>query len=231
MGPLIGIPPCLDARGRWRPGRAYHYLDDGYARAVSAAGGTPVLLPQVGNAAQLAARIDGLLLPGGDDLLPERPYPAPVHFEPVPARQLRFDRDLLETCLGRDLPLLGICYGMQLLAIAWGGHLHYDLPTDLPGCGNHRLPEPAGRHGIEVSGDSQLASICGGALREVNSLHHQGIAEVGRGRVSARASDGVVEAVEDPEARFALGVQWHPEKLPGPGGAELFEAFVAACRG
>ena len=230
MAPLIGIPPCLDARGRWRSGRDYHYLDGAYAAAVNAAGGTAVLLPQVGSANQLAERIDGLLVPGGDDLPPERGYPDTVHFELAPERQLAFDRELIDACLGRDLPVLGICYGMQLLAVAWGGRLHYDLPTDLPDSGSHQLPEPSGRHGLEVRAGSRLAALCGDALEEVNSLHHQGVADSGRAKVSARAADGVVEAIEDPGARFALGVQWHPEKLPGPGGPELFEAFVGACR-
>lgn len=230
MTPLIGIPPCLDARGRWRAGREYHYLDGAYAAAVNAAGGTAILLPQVGSASQLAERIDGLLVPGGDDLPPDHGYPETVHFELAPERQLAFDRELIDACLGRDLPVLGICYGMQLLAVAWGGRLHYDLPTDLPNAGSHQLPELAGRHGLDVCAGSRLASLCGDALQEVNSLHHQAVADPGRAEVSARAADGVVEAIEDPGARFALGVQWHPEKLPGQGGPELFEAFVGACR-
>jgi len=230
MRPLIGIPPCLDTSGRWRAGRDYAYLDNAYALAVSAAGGTPILLPQVGDPQSLVARIDGLLVPGGDDLMPPHAYPSNVHFEPTPAVQLAFDRALLEAGLKADLPLLGICYGMQLLALAWGGELHYDLATDLPDSEPHKLPETTGRHPLEVTPDSRLAALCGTPIEAVNSLHHQGVADAGRGRVSARAPDGVVEAVEDPEARFALGVQWHPEKLRGPGGEELFEAFVEACR-
>lgn len=231
MRPLIGIPPCLDVRGRWRSGRDYSYLDNAYALAIDAAGGTPVLLPQVGDPDAVAARIDGLLLPGGDDLLPERPYPTQVHFEATPESQLAFDRALLDTCLQRELPLLAICYGMQVLALAWGGRLHYDLATDLPHSQSHQLPGDTGRHPVEVTPGSRLSRLSGDKLQAVNSLHHQGVADPGRGRVSALAADGVVEAIEDPNARFAIGVQWHPEKLPGPGGSELFEAFVAACPG
>src|SRR5215470_3984441 len=128
--PTVGIPLCVDAQGRWKRGRTYHYVDAAYARAVERAGGAAVYLPVQADPADLIQRVDALLVPGGDDLLPPRPYPPQVRFEPVPEVQLAFDRGLVGAALARGLPLLGICYGMQLLALALGGELHYDIATD-----------------------------------------------------------------------------------------------------
>lgn len=231
MRPLIGIPQCLDDRGRWRPGRDTQYLDCAYARAVDAAGGTPVYVAIQRHVEVLTDRIDGLLLPGGDDLLPPHPYPEGVRFDAASPAQLDFDRRLIAIAAKRGLPLLAICYGMQLLAVHCGGRLHYDIPTDLPAAANHRLPEPEGRHAVRLLPGSRLAEILGPSLGMVNSLHHQGVAEPGAGlRVSARADDGVVEAIEGEEGPFCMGVQWHPEKMEGPHRDRLFAAFVAACR-
>ncbi|MCH2170354.1 gamma-glutamyl-gamma-aminobutyrate hydrolase family protein [Myxococcota bacterium] len=234
MRPLIGIPQCLDDQGRWRAGRDYQYIDANYARAVAAAGGTPIYLPIQPDATSLVARLDGLILPGGDDLAPptEPPYPDDVVFELAPGNQLDFDRRLLRAALRRGLPTLAICYGMQVLALELGGALHYHLPVDVPHASPHQLHESQGRHGLEVVPDSRLKALLGSGPGLVNSLHHQGVADPGaRLQVSARAPDGVIEAIELPESPFCLGVQWHPEKLEGENGAPLFRALVAAASG
>jgi putative glutamine amidotransferase len=232
MRPLIGIPPCLDERGRWHPRRHTQYLDTSYALAVDAAGGLPVQLPLQGEAEALLDRLDGLLLPGGDDFPPPAPYPPEVRFQAVSQRQLAFDRRLLAGALERGLPLLGICYGMQLLALHGGGRLHYDLPTDRPDAAEHRLDEATGRHGLRLEPGTRLGDLLGGAPGPVNSLHHQAVAEPGPAlRVAARSEDGLIEAVEGAGSAFCIGVQWHPEKLAGPHRERLFAAFVAACRG
>jgi putative glutamine amidotransferase len=229
--PRVGIPLCLDDRGRWRAGRAYQYLDRSYADAVSAAGGWALYLPLQPEAEGLVAGLDALLIPGGDDFPPPDPYPPDVAFDPAPPDQIAFDRALLEAALARRLPVLGVCYGMQLLALAHGGSLVYDLPHDLPGAGAHRLPEDEDRHAIEIEADSQLARIANATSSDVNSLHHQAVAEPGDAlTVAARAADGVVEAIEAPDHPFCIGVQWHPEKLAGPAGAGLFRALVDAAR-
>jgi putative glutamine amidotransferase len=232
MRPLIGIPPCLDERGRWRAGRTYQYIDRAYARAVEQAGGLPLYLPLQADVEDLAARIGGLLLPGGDDLLPDTPYPEHVRLDPAPAAQVAFDRRLLAAALERGLPVLAICYGMQLLALHHGGSLHHHIPTDVPEAGPHRLPEPDGRHAVHILPGSQLAAVLGDAGNGVNSLHHQAVAEPGEGlRACAHAEDGLIEAIERSEPPFCVGVQWHPEKMQGPQRERLFGAFVAACLG
>jgi putative glutamine amidotransferase len=231
MGPRIGIAPCLDAGGRIRQGRVYHYIDQAYARAIVEAGAVPVYLAAPADPGELCAGVDGLLLPGGDDFSPPAPYPADVAFDLVAPEQLAFDGALLEAALARSIPVLGICYGMQLLCRHHGGELLYHLPHDRPEAGPHRLPEAAGRHPLRVEPDSQLATALGERPPPVNSLHHQGVAEPGRGlRVAARADDGVIEAIEASASRpFLLGVQWHPEKMDGVHRTRLFEAFATAC--
>ena len=223
MRPLIGIPPRLDARGR-EPGALR--IGAASVAALEAAGASAVLVPPQRDPEALAARLDGLLLPGGGDFVPARAYPAEVAFDPVEPRQLEFDARLLAASLARGLPVLGICYGMQLLALHCGGSLHYDLPTDLPAAAPHRLGD--GRHPLRVEPASALACALGPATGPVNSRHHQAVADPGSARVVATAPDGVIEAIELGDD-FAIGVQWHPEDLEGPQRDRLFGAFVAAC--
>jgi len=233
MRPLIGIPLCLDDRGRWRRSREYLYIDSAYARAVADAGGAVVHTPIQVEPEALAGRIDGLLVPGGDDLPPpDAARYADVGFDLAPEAQVEFDRCLLRAALERGIPVLCICYGMQLLAFELGGSLHYHVPRDVPRAEPHHLPEVEGRHALCVQPGTRLAHLLGAAPGPVNSHHHQAVADPGgRLRVAARAGDGLIEAIElDAAAQFCLGVQWHPEKMQGTHRDALFSAFVAACR-
>jgi putative glutamine amidotransferase len=179
-------------------------------------------------ASQAAAELDGLLLPGGDDFPPPAPYPAGVAFHLVADEQLAFDAALLDEALGRGLPVLGICYGMQLLARHHGAALLYDIETDRPGALPHRAGGGDAHHPLQVEGGTRLAAILDATA--VNSRHHQAVAEAGQGlRVSARAPDGIIEAVEAADGRFLIGVQWHPESQDDAASRRLFRAFVQAC--
>ncbi|MAE95045.1 MAG: hypothetical protein CL910_10325 [Deltaproteobacteria bacterium] len=228
--PRIAIALSRDS-GALRKGRGTHYIDEAYASAVVQAGGQPSYLAMVSDPVQGLRDHAGLLLPGGDDFPPPSPYPDDVRFQPVDPGQRAFDEALIAEARGQELPILGICYGMQLLALTAGGRLHHHVPADCPGAGEHQLDAPGGRHAVRFEPGSRLARLFGPHL-DVNSRHHQAVAEPGAGlRVVARADDGVVEALEGGEGVFRIGVQWHPETLPARDRQPLFEAFVAACRG
>jgi len=228
MRPVIGISLCLDERGSRRAGRTDHYEDTAYSRALSEAGALVLYLPSQNDPDLSVAKIDGLLLPGGDDFLPPHPYPPDVRFQAVPETQLAFDQGLVAAALARELPVLGICYGMQLLSLQLGGSLHYHLPLDVPKAGPHQS-EPHARHAITLTPGTRLARLLGSAPPQVNSSHHQAVADPGaKLRVSARAEDGIIEAVEAPSESFCIGVQWHPERLEPAHRQPLFAAFVEA---
>lgn len=166
--------------------------------------------------------IDGLVLTGGTDVDPAcyGAEPAKETKEPDAARDAREFR-LLQEALERDLPVLAICRGMQLFNVFHGGTLVQHLSGAY-----HAAP-----HLISVAFGSKLASISGAGPRLVNSRHHQGVAVAGKGlRVAASANDGLIEALEHPDRRFAVAVQWHPEDLAASSLADklLFEAFAAA---
>lgn len=200
-----------------------------------AAGGDPVELnpvtPRTARAVlDAGGSLDGLLLTGGPDVEPwrygQQPEPGSV-LGADPGRDA-LDLDLLERAAKERWPVLGICYGCQILAVAEGGSLLQDLPR--AGFGSHRpeLPRDVPAHPVRVSQDARW--LRAGATLMVNSRHHQSVAQPGRLRVVARAPDGVVEALERAEGdRLVIGVQWHPEDLRTPEHLALFRVFRRAC--
>lgn len=205
-----------------------------YAEALWHAGATALVLPAL--AASLDHLLDqaaGVVLGGGDDFDTQRLGLGPTHAaaKPVPAEKQGFDLALVSKALERDLPILGICYGMQLLGVASGARLFQHLPEDRPGHDEHA---GGAQHDVLLAPDSKLREIYGVDRIEVISRHHQALATAASPwEVSARDPEGLIEAIELPSATYALGVQWHPEldDFTGPQG-RLFTSFVeaAACR-
>ena len=229
--PRIGVTLDVDEdRGRYFLGRAY-------VHAVLAAGGLPVLLPHAREAAgAYLALLDGLVVTGGAFDVPPELY-GEARREvcgPTKPERTQFEKDVLEAALVARLPVLGVCGGMQLLNVVRGGTLHQDLAADL-GVRGHEQPAPKDvpSHDVLVQAGTTLAALVGAGALRVNSTHHQAVRDPGAGvLVSARAPDGVVEAIELPDLPFALGVQWHPEAVlrHEPRNAALYGGLVQAAR-
>jgi putative glutamine amidotransferase len=232
--PLIGITIGYSTQDR-----EIFALRDDYVRAVEKAGGLPIVLapgaPEDGPV--LLDHLDGLMLTGGADVDPGL-YGEPAHDT---VTRIIPERDALEVALcrealRRDMPLLAICRGQQVLNVATGGTLIQDLPSQWKGAVNH---DPEGErwspaHEVRILPGTRLREILGQERVEVNSFHHQAVKEPGQGVVvSAFAEeDDVVEGIEIPGRRLAVGVQWHPEAFWDKDGRfqPLFEALVKACR-
>lgn len=229
MRPLIGITTYL-TQAQWGVWDAETALVPvAYVEGVERAGGRPLLVPpsEEGVEETLAA-LDGLVFPGGSDLEPELygQEPHPETYGVVPERD-RAELALLTGALDRDLPVLAICRGSQVLNIARGGDLVQHLP-EIVGHERHKEdPGVFGDHDVHIDAASRLGSLLGGNA-PIKSHHHQGFGRLGEGlREVAWAEDGTIEAIEDPQRRFLLGVLWHPEA--GEDKA-LFAALVDAAR-
>jgi putative glutamine amidotransferase len=222
--PLIGITRCSK-------------LDD-YAASLEQAGARFRILEVTESPRDVLERVDGVLLTGGGDVDPvfygEDRHPSTVDAEPG---RDEFEIDLARRALTRGTPLLAICRGVQVLNVAAGGTLVQDIPSEIATGLAHSVQQPKDLecHDIHVEPGSRLSRILGEAAPacscRVNSRHHQAVGAVAPGfLVSARAADGVVEAIEKPDAPFCIGVQWHPENFWRTGQFNgLFDAFVAAA--
>jgi putative glutamine amidotransferase len=206
-----------------------------YMRAVEMAGGLPVALPPLSteNVDALLDHLSGLLLTGGPDLDPSTygaaPHPQLGPIDPVVDA---FELALCRHAYRRRMPILGICRGAQLLNVARQGTLHQHLPELTNGSVEHRQAESGARtsHEIRVAPDSSLAQTTGGGPVKVNSFHHQAIDCIGLDlRAVAWSQDGLIEAIEEQDGRFVLGVQWHAETLVADAEQlSLFERLVEA---
>ena len=228
MRPLIGISTYRE-QARWGAwDLPAVLLPASYADAVAEAGGEPVLLPTGAVSTEAVRRLDGLVLAGGADVDPARyGHPAGPHTTVLRPERDAAELAVLQAALSRDLPLLAICRGMQLLNVELGGDLLQHLP-DIPGAGIHNPGAGlfAGRQ-VRTAPVTQLDRLLGPSAA-VDCHHHQALDRIAPGLTpSAWAEDGLVEAVEATGRRFCLGVQWHPEA-----GADrrLFEALVSAAQ-
>jgi putative glutamine amidotransferase len=224
--PLIGITTYVEpaAWGHWQLEAALVPYD--YVRAVERAGGRAVLIPPDDDGSEeVLAALDGLIVSGGNDLTPES-YGAeadPTTNGTNPARD-RGELALLRAALERELPVLAICRGLEVLNVVRGGDLVQHLP-DVAGHEGHRaVAGEFSHHAVRVDPSSRIERVSG----EVKSHHHQGLGKIGDGlREVAWAEDGVVEALEDPDKPFVVGVLWHPEAGEDQ---RLFEQLVEAAR-
>jgi len=224
--PLIGIT-CYVEQARWGPWDAPTALIlNTYVEAVSNTGARAVILPPDPVDGDVVSVLDGLVLAGGADIDPAR-YAATPHPQTAGIRPTRDAGELvlLAAAVERDLPILGVCRGMQLMAVAAGGSLHQHMP-DVVGSEEHRPGVGVyGAHDARFAAGSLAARIVGENLK-VNSYHHQGVADPGTLTVTGWASDDTIESLEDPERSFYLGVQWHPEATDDH---RLFQALTEAA--
>lgn len=244
MAPVIGVTATLKEdvdQIADRPLGRFVRADLDYVEGVAHAGGVPVVLPPVGErraAEAVIGGLDGLLLSGGSDLDPSYygEKPIPELNVTLPERDA-FEMALIGQALRRGIPIFGICRGLQVLNVALGGTLYQDLPSQLgKDLLKHRQETPKWQatHEVEIHEGSWVGGITDSTNVKVNSYHHQSIKDLADGlRVSARSSDGVIEAVEshDFSERWLVGVQWHAEAMRDAGAEHrnLFEAHVQAA--
>jgi gamma-glutamyl-gamma-aminobutyrate hydrolase PuuD len=223
--PVVGITTYLLAAkfGNWDTESALVPAD--YVRAIERAGGRPLLVPpSTDGVEETLDALDGLIFSGGSDIDPEL-YGHEPHPETGEIYRERDDGELalLEAALARDMPVLAICRGSQLLNVVRGGDLVQHLPDVVGHDGHKEIPTVFSDHGVTIDEGTMLHGLVG-EHSPIKSHHHQGFGRVGDGlRVSAHAEDGTPEALEATDARFALGVLWHPEAGED---ARLFEALV-----
>lgn len=229
--PLIGITAAND------PAVPGHYiLRWDYVRGIEAAGGIAVILAPTRQTPlpRILDRLDAVVLSGGLDVSPEL-YGGPDHptIHGTSLERDEFEAELITQALARDLPLLGICRGLQMMNIIKGGDLIQDIPSQVGTTVSHNRadrPRDAIVHPVTIDEASHLFRVIGRQTIDVNSFHHQAVGRVGEGLVvTSQSADGVVEGAEIPGQRFALGIQWHPESLwsLGPPFSTLFEALVS----
>jgi putative glutamine amidotransferase len=219
-------------------------MNERYYEAAAAAGGAPVLIPLLKEDDALRATYeacDGILIPGGVDMDPatygETPHDRLGRIDP---ERDRVELQLTRWCIEDRKPLLGLCRGLQVINVAQGGTLYQDLDAQLTGAIRHDYFPTYGfardhlSHDVAVAPSTRLRSLVDTERLPVNSMHHQGVKQLGRGLVAcARASDGLIEAVESPNGHWMIGVQWHPEVFEhdDPHTRDLFRGFVKAAQG
>ena len=234
--PTIGLTLDAEEAGGWSK-LPWYAIRRNYFSAVAEAGGLPVALPHHPELAEAYLDgLDGLVVTGGAFDVDPALYGETARHETVTLKEGRtaFELAALRGALARDMPVLGICGGEQLLAVALGGTLIQHIPDGVPGALAHEQPEPRTIPGHEVAvvPGTLLSRVVGGAATlAVNSSHHQAVETAGTGAVvSGTAPDGVIEAIEHPGYRFCLGVQWHPEYAVDRRDPDIFHALVDAAR-
>ncbi|MFE1627599.1 gamma-glutamyl-gamma-aminobutyrate hydrolase family protein [Brevibacillus reuszeri] len=232
MRPIIGVTTFLSEQSK------YSTVSRNYIDSIYAAGGLPVNIPIISNESNYEDYIDmldGLLFTGGNDI-------APYYFGENPVRELNsmssirdeYEFSLFKAAYEKNMPIFGICRGIQLINVAMDGSLYQDIYSQCPGTLGHSPEHTASDefyHAVQIKVDTQLYEIFGEERIFTNSFHHQSVKQLGNNLIAtAYSEDGIVEAIESTEDRFLLGVQWHPECMTKrhPMFLKLFRAFVEA---
>jgi putative glutamine amidotransferase len=241
MRPRVALTTTIDPKGGdYRQPRVAVYAN--YLAALQRVGLTPLLVTpghDDRSISELVASCAGLVLSGGDDIDPSRYGQDPIpELGPVNPPRDAAECRALSTAVPMDIPILGICRGHQLLNVFFGGTLCQDIGVAMEGENRHLQTTPWGshHHHVGVTGDSRIGAAIGRDRIEINSFHHQAIQKVAPNlRVTARADDGLIEAVESREHRWVVGVQWHPERHEARAedadpNVRVFAAFADAVR-
>lgn len=220
MRPIIGIGSSIDKADRV-------FVHENYIKAIHRAGGMPIILPHIQDE-YILDTIQGMVITGGDDIPAEMFGEEPVcKINPENNQRLQHDLWLIPKLRERNIPILGICYGMQLVNVSLGGSLYQDIQTQvLSEAINHLQKKEILAHTVEIKSGTILAALLKNKVMEVNSTHHQAVKNVGQGLiVSAISPDGIIEAIESQDGWF-LGLQWHPEKMEEESSKQIFSHFV-----
>ncbi len=232
MKPVIGVMPLVDEK------KDSLWMLPGYMDGISAAGGIPLMFPVTDDAEELAVllgKVDGVLFTGGHDVDPAIYGEEVLDSSVVPCVQRdRMESEVLRQLLEKDIPMLGICRGIQFLNAYLGGTLYQDLPTQNPTYVEHHQTPPydVPVHKVKIIEDSSLFNVLKKDTISVNSYHHQAIKELAKDlKIMAVSEDGLTEAVEMPGKRFIWAVQWHPEYSykKDDDSIKIFKEFVKRC--
>lgn len=236
--PVIAILPEImeDSEYAKYSTKPWYAVRECYANAVSAYGGVPIMFTHMhDNIQDMLSIVDAIIIAGGDSNIPpdlygeEQKYPFQIG-----RPRAEFEIKLLKQALALDMPIMGICHGMQIINVALGGSLYQNILKDIPGSTDHQHKSSRDKtcHEIFINKDSKLHTMTGLESSSVNSSHTQSVNELGKGLiVAATAPDGVVEAIESTEHNFVLGFEWHPEFLVNPQlDAPLFQSLIQAAQ-
>jgi len=230
LGPMKSHKPIIGITTDIKNGN--FEIEEKYSHAIANAGGIPLLIPSMPQNTSLiketVERIDGLLLPGSRDMDPKYynqvPHPK---LRPMSLERTEMEFSVLEHSVDRELPVFGICGGMQLMNVFFGGSLYQDIDSFILDALAH---EKGALHDVSIDKDSKLFEIIEKDQVTVKSYHHQAVHEIGNGLKScARSGDNIVEGIESTNKNYVLGIQWHPELEDGEISSRIFKSFIDEC--